>query len=127
MIVGAEEREMRIVEPRLVEVDEAGRDAQSGAASSIAETDVGTARFGAGLRIAEIGRLCAAGDAAPLERAEVFARLRHFPAQQRIEDVERAGEFLFGSCRPRRFDRARKSVAAVAFAEETGLRREDAV
>ena len=56
MIVRAEERQMRIVEPRLVEVDEPWADARASAAAAIAETDVGPSRFLAELRIADVGR-----------------------------------------------------------------------
>ena len=90
MIVRAEEGEVRIVEPRLVEVDEAGRDAQSGAAAAIAEADVGAARLVFAVRIADLRRDGVVGDAAALEGAEVLARLDDLPARQRHEQRQRA-------------------------------------
>src|SRR5260370_30895393 len=95
MVSRAEEGKVRLIEPRLVQVDEGGRDAQTRAASTIAEANVGAAGFSLRAGIADVGERAGAGDSAALERAEVLARLRHFPTRQRNEDWHRTFGDLF--------------------------------
>ena len=115
---------MRIVEPRLVEIDERGRDAQAGAAAAIAEADVGLAGFPFGRRIADVGERARAGDAAALEGAEVLGGLEDLPARQRDEDRQRAFRDLLGRRRRGGLDRCGVAGAVVALAEESLLAAE---
>src|SRR5437763_10841241 len=119
MIVRTEEGEMRIVEPRLVEIDERGRDAQARAAAAIAEADVRLACLAFGRRIADVGEGTCAGDAAAFEGAEVFGRLEDLPARQRNEDRQRAFRDLIGSGRRCRLDGGGVAGAVVALAEQS--------
>src|SRR3954452_15767279 len=127
MIVRAEERKMRIVEPRLVEIDERGRDAQAGAAAAITETDVGLSCFPFRRRIADVGEGTRAADAAAFEGAEVLGGLKDLPARQRNENPQRAFRDLFGSRRRRGFDRGGVAGAVVTLAEQSLLAAQQSV
>src|SRR5437588_7558941 len=117
MIVRAQEREMRIVEPRLVEIDEGGRDAQAGAAAAIAEADVRLACLSFRRWVADVGKRARAGNAAAFEGAEVFGGLEDLPTRQRDENRQRAFRNLLGSGRRGRFDGGGIAGAVVALAE----------
>src|SRR5687768_17476153 len=95
MFVRAEEREMRIVEPGLVQIDEARRDARARSAPAIAETDVRAARFIGRCGIADLRGDGVIRRAATLECAEVLAGLEDLPARQRNELRQSAFRFLF--------------------------------
>src|SRR4051794_10191356 len=127
MIVRAEEGEMRIVEPRFVEIDEGGGDAQAGAAAAIAEADVRLPGFTLGRRIADVGERAAAGDAAAFESAEVLGRLEDLPARQRDENRQRAFGDLLGSRWRGRLDGGGVAGAVVALAEESLLAADQTV
>src|SRR5436305_13369156 len=119
MIVCPEERKMRIVEARLVEIDERGRDAQARAAAAIAEADIGLARLPFRRWIADVRERAGAGDPAALKRAEVLGRLKHFPSRQRDKNRQRAFLDLIGSGRRGGLDRGRVAGAVVALAEQS--------
>src|SRR6266498_708275 len=127
MIVRAEEGEVRIVEPRLHQVDERGSDAQSRAAAAIAEADVGTPGLVLSFGVADLRRDGVVGDAAALEGAEVLARLRDLPVRRRDEERERPLGDLLRRRRRGRLERLRVAVAVVALAEEARLAADDAV
>src|SRR3954453_24015003 len=127
VIVRAEEREMRIVEPRLVQIDERGRDAQAGAAVAIAESDVGLSCLPFWRRIPNIGERARAGDPAAFEGAEVLGGLKDLPARQRNENRQRALRDLFGSRRRRGLDRGGVAGAVVTLAEQSLLASQQSV
>src|SRR4051794_40248548 len=121
MIVRSEERKMRIVEPRLVQIDERGRDAQAGAAAAIAEADVGLTGFAFRRWITDGRERARAADAAPFEGAEVLGGLKNLPSRQRNKDRQRAFRDLLRSRRRSGLDRSRVAGAVVALAEESLL------
>src|SRR5258708_40035768 len=118
---------MRIVETRLVNIDERGRDAEAGAASARSQADVGTSRFVAAVRIADLGRLRSLRDAAALEGAEILAGLHDLPARKRHELRQRAFRDLLGRRRRDRLQALRFPVAAVALAKDGSLAADDSV
>src|SRR3954447_5640848 len=127
MIVRAEEREMRIVEPRLVQIDERGRDAQSRPSAAVAEADVGLSCFPFRRRIADVRERARSGDAAAFEGAEVLGGLKNLPARQRNENRQRAFRELFGSRRRGGLDRGGVAGAVVTLAEQSLLAAQQSV
>src|SRR3954447_2699011 len=118
---------MRIVEPRLVQIDERGRDAQAGAAAAIAEADVGLACFTFRRWIADVRERARAADAATLEGAEVLGGLKDLPSRQRNENRQRAFRDLFGSRRRGGLDRGGVACAVVTLAEQSLLAAQQSV
>src|SRR5207253_2804707 len=80
LIVGAGKREQRIEQARLLQPEEHGIDAELGAEAAIAQLDLRPPRIIVAHRIAGLALLAAAA----LEDAQYVARLRDFPALQRI-------------------------------------------
>ena len=83
VIISPEEGKMRIVEPRLVKIDQARADAQPRSASAVAEANIRFACLVRQRRIADVRKLRPLRDSAALEGAEVFPRLRDLPPRQR--------------------------------------------
>ena len=82
MIVGAGQRQQRIEQARLLQAEEHGIGAQQRAQAAVAQLVIGqpgifASRFGLPISARAL--------AAALEDAQNIARLRNFPARQRIE------------------------------------------
>src|SRR5439155_13212532 len=107
---------MRIVEPRLVKIDQARADAQSRSASAVAEANIRFACLVRQRRIADVRKLRPLCDAAPLEGAEVLPRLRDLPPRQRKKHRTRAIRNLPRGGRSDTLDPFRGSDAGVALA-----------
>ena len=90
LIVGAEQVERRIQQPRLLQADEHRIGAVERAEAAIAETAGGTARFLVGIGHADLERPAAAA----LEDAQDVAGLRQLPAEQRLEERQDAVTIL---------------------------------
>ena len=127
VVVGPQERQVGIVEPRLVEVDQRRADAQAGARSAVGEADVRPARLLQGVGIADVregGRL---ENAPPFEGAEVLPGLGDLPAGEGEEPGKgAAGELLRGEG-SRGLDLPGPPPGAVALPQEGGLLTQDAV
>src|SRR6185295_6822583 len=126
MVVGAQEREMRIVEPRLVQVEHTRADPEARPLAAARQADVRPAGVLLRVRVADVGKRRGLEAAAPLEGAEVLARLRHLPARQREEGGEGTPRAV-GVGQVLRLDLLRLAVRTVALAEERRLGAQDAV
>ncbi|PYQ31532.1 MAG: hypothetical protein DMF57_14245 [Acidobacteria bacterium] len=118
---------MRIVEPRLVKIDQARADAQPRSASAVAEANIRFACLVRQVRIAHVRKLRPLRDSAALEGAEVLPRLRDLPPRQRKKHRTRSIRDLPRGGRSDRLDRLRVSIAVVALAEKRRLFSQNAV
>ena len=130
LIVGPEKGQVRVVEPRLVDVQDAGADARIRAEPARAELHVrppGLLGEGAEIGIAHLGDVRAVDPAAPLEGAEGISRLDDVPRRQRHEKRKDALGFFFGRGRRHLVDLLGNAVAAVRFAKDGVLHPDDTV
>ena len=137
LVVGPDEPHVRIVEPRLLQVEDRDRDAQPGAGAAARLLEIGApgllepldraGRIGE----ADLGKLRADIAPAALEHAEHVTRRGHLPGRQGIERSKRAARLLLGRQRPRRIagrdDLRRLAVAGIGLAENVILIGDDAV
>ena len=107
LVIGTHEPGERIVEARLLKIEDGNGDAQARARPAIGLADVGLARLFQRLRIAfririaDLGELRADGDAAPFEHAEDVGRWRRLPARHGIKRRQRAARCLLVGDRAR--------------------------
>ncbi len=133
LIVRAEKPQVRIVQPRLRQVDHRHRDAAAGPRPAIRLTDVGTPRLvqrlqcAADVRQTDFGELAADDSAAALEHAKHVGRRNRLPGRQRHQARENAhvGHGRVDGCRVA--DRRRLAIGRVRLAEDIALERQDAV
>ncbi len=133
LVVGAEEPGERVIEPRLVDVDQRHGDARTGTGATIRLTDVGSARFLETLDLpddvghARLRKQVGDIPAAFLEDSEDIPRLDGAPGRQREQGRQDA--ILFGvlgadslTC-----DLCGFAVSRITLAEDVVLERQDAV
>src|SRR5690606_30965016 len=127
----------RIVEPRLVDVEDRDRDPETGARPTVRLLEIGPAGFfetldrAGWIRQADFGEL--RDDVAPaaLEHAEHVGRGRHLPGRQRVELGERAARLLRPADRARRIagadDLRWLALTRIGFADHVVFERDDAI
>src|SRR6185295_18468392 len=81
MIVGPQERKVRVVQAGLVQVDQRRTDAQAGAGAAVRQADVRLPRLLQRIGVADLRKRRRLEDAAALEGPEVLAGLGDLPAR----------------------------------------------